>query len=236
MDHVNFYTVSQTELENKKARAKVEQEHRDRLAKIMPFMKNIASGTKFVHKHPLDENGVLFFFGSKGTRDANKYQNPAKLGMVIVNTSEMMPDSQPYAAFVGRQCVRCVTKPSASCWFSVDFIDKYIKPSHYTLRHYISWDTECLRNWVIEGSIDGERWLVLRQHQNDQALNYKGQAYTWALHDYGCAFRRLRVKQTGPNNNNHYFLACSGFEGLLYFGCISIELSFVFSFEMVACF
>ena len=207
-----------TDEENKKARAKVEKELRERLAKIMPFMKQVASGTKFVHKHPLDENGILFFFGSKGTRDPNKYVNPAKLGMVIVNTSEMMPDSQPYSAFIGRQCVRCVTKPSASCWFSVDFIDKYIKPSHYTLRHYISWDTECLRNWVIEGSVDGERWLVLRQHQNDQALNYKGQAYTWALHDYGCAFRRLRIKQTGPNNNNHYFLACSGFEcyGTLY--------------------
>lgn len=207
-----------TEIENKKARLKVEKENRMRLAKIMPFMDEVPSGTKFVHKHPLDENGILYFFGTKGTRDKNQYVNPAKQGMVIVNTSEMMPDSQPYSAFIGRQCVRCVTKPSASCWFSVDFIDKYIKPSHYTLRHYISWDTECLRNWVIEGSIDGERWLVLRQHQNDQALNYKGQAYTWALHDYGCAFRRLRVKQTGPNNNNHYFLACSGFEvyGTLY--------------------
>eukprot|EP01084_Bolivina_argentea_P250100 418904_1 len=207
-----------TEKENDAARQKVEKELRDRLAKIMPFMRSVASGSKFIHKHPLDENGILFFFGSKGTRDPSKYINPAKLGMVIVNTSEMMPDSQPYAQFIGRTCVRCVTKPSASCWFSVDFIDKYIKPSHYTLRHYISWDTECLRNWVVEGSVDGERWLVLRQHQNDQALNYKGQAYTWALHDYGCAFRRLRVKQTGPNNNNHYFLACSGFEvyGTLY--------------------
>ena len=208
---------AKTKLENEKARLKVEQENKARLAKLMgPFMNLVKSGKKFVHKHPMDENGILYFFGTFGKRKA--YQNPAKLGMVIVNTSEMMPDSAQCGAFIGRQCVRCVTKPSASCWFSIDFVDKFIKPSHYTLRHYISWDTECLRNWVIEGSIDGEHWLVLRQHQNDQALNYKGQAYTWALHDYGCAFRKLRVKQTGPNNNNHYFLACSGFEtyGTLY--------------------
>ena len=69
----------------------------------MPFMKNVASGTKFVHKHPLDENGTLFVFGTRGTRDPNKYQNLAKLGMVIVNTSEMMPDSAPYACFIWRQ-------------------------------------------------------------------------------------------------------------------------------------
>eukprot|EP01084_Bolivina_argentea_P131569 232213_1 len=117
----------------------------------MPFMKSFVSGTKFVHKHPLDENGILYYFGTNGTRENGFYQNPAELGMVIVNSSQLMPDSEASAAFIGRECVRCVTRPSASCWFSIDFIDKYIKPSHYTLRHYMSWDTECLRNWVIEG-------------------------------------------------------------------------------------
>ncbi|ETO36723.1 hypothetical protein RFI_00341, partial [Reticulomyxa filosa] len=199
--------------ENKKNKLKVEQEMRTRLKDLMgEFMTKVQSGTKFVHNQPMDENGILYFFGTRG--GTKTYENPGTLGMIIINSA----DSEPVDAFIGRKVVRCVTKPGASCWFSVDFVDKYIKPSHYTLRHYVSWDTECLRNWVIEGSLDGEKWLVLRQHNNDQGLNARGQAFTWALHDYGCAFRRFRIKQTGPNNNNHYFLACSGFEvyGTLY--------------------
>eukprot|EP01084_Bolivina_argentea_P234686 395084_1 len=104
-----------------------------------------------------------------------------------------MPDSESCQAIVGRKTVRCVTKPSANCWFIIDLVDKYVNPSHYTMRHYISWNTECLRNWNIEGSINGEQWLILRQHQNDQILQAKGQAFTWALHDYDCAFSQIRI-------------------------------------------
>eukprot|EP01084_Bolivina_argentea_P014802 27678_1 len=48
----------------------------------MSFMKSFVSGTKFIHKSPLDENGILCFLGTHGTRDINKYQNPATFGMV----------------------------------------------------------------------------------------------------------------------------------------------------------
>ncbi|ETO35939.1 hypothetical protein RFI_01125, partial [Reticulomyxa filosa] len=181
--------------ENRKNKAKVEQEMRERLKHLMSgFLSKVQSGTKFVHHHPMDENGILYFFGTCGL--TKSYDNPGTLGCALCHQAR------------GVLLVLC------------RFCRKYVKPTHYTLRHYLSWDTECLRNWVIEveESLDGEKWLVLRQHNNDQALNAKGQSYTWALHDYGCAFRRFRIKQTGPNNNNHYFLACSGFEvyGTLY--------------------
>eukprot|EP01084_Bolivina_argentea_P242609 406942_1 len=184
----------------------------------MSFMKHVASGTQFVHRYSFDEHGILFFLGTRGSKKIDEYVNPALSEMVIVNASEMMPDSEQSSAFISRKCMRCVTKPSAACWFSIDFVDKYINPSHYTLRHYSSFDTDCLRNWVIEGSMNGTRWLLLRQHVNDEALNYKAQAYTWSIDDYGCAFRKLRIRQTGPNSNGNYFLACSGFEcyGALY--------------------
>eukprot|EP01084_Bolivina_argentea_P288252 494728_1 len=131
----------QTELDNKKAKDNVERQLREQLAAIGLFMKNVDSGTQFSHNHPMDENGILFFLGTKGTRDNNKYVNPAELGLIIVNTSAMMSDSCSPVAFVGRNCVGCATKPFACCWFSIDFVDKYIIPTHYTLRHYSSEDT-----------------------------------------------------------------------------------------------
>jgi len=52
-------------------------------------------------------------------------------------------------------------------WFSVDLRDKRLRPTHYTLRHYNSWDTEALRNWVFEASNDGQKWAVIKDHVND---------------------------------------------------------------------
>jgi len=29
----------------------------------------------------------------------------------------------------------------------MDLVDKMVSPTHYSLRHYSSWDMEALRNW-----------------------------------------------------------------------------------------
>ena len=87
-------------------------------------------------------------------------------------------------------------------------------PTQYSLRHYWSWDTECLRNWRFEGSLDGVEWTVLKEHVEDMALNGKGSTYTWPLpakfHEQ--TFSKFRIFQTGINSNKHYYLALSGFE------------------------
>ena len=36
--------------------------------------------------------------------------------------------------------------------FCVDLQHRRLVPSHYTLKHYSSWDTEALRNWKFEVS------------------------------------------------------------------------------------
>ena len=46
----------------------------------------------------------------------------------------------------------------------------YILPTHYTLRHYASFDTECLRNWTLEDSIDSTdgingQWILLSRYK-----------------------------------------------------------------------
>ena len=41
---------------------------------------------------------------------------------------------------------------------AVDLGDKLLLPTHYSIRHYSSWDTEALRNWIRQAEADhGER-------------------------------------------------------------------------------
>ncbi len=78
--------------------------------------------------------------------------SPAGRGLVHVLCSSLMQDSTSAEAIVGREVVRCVTKPEHGAWFAVNLIDKFVEATHYTLRHYSSWDTEALRTWVLEVS------------------------------------------------------------------------------------
>ncbi len=92
-----------------------------------------------------------------------------------------------------------------------DFKSRRVKVRAYTLKHYTSWDTEALRDWVLEGSNDKNNWTVLREHVGDTALNGKGSTHTWSVSASG-SFRYLRVRMTGLNSNKHWYLALSGFE------------------------
>jgi hypothetical protein len=62
------------------------------------------------------------------------------------------PPSVPLSAVVGRETVRCVTSSKPNSFFVVDLLDRRVLPSHYTLRHYSSWHSECVRHWTLSGS------------------------------------------------------------------------------------
>lgn len=122
-----------------------------------------------------------------------------------------MGDSVPATEVVGREVLRCVTKAQPNSWFSIDFKDKMVQPTAYTLRHYSSWDVEALRNWNMEGSNDGVNWTIISKHTNDSSLNAKGATHTWAVQCKD-AYRIFRILQWGLNSNRHYYLCLSGFE------------------------
>jgi len=72
-----------------------------------------------------------------------------------------------------------------------------VLPTKYSLRHTLSRDTECLRNWKFQGSKDGTLFVDLYSHVNDAALNGKGTTHTWTLdpakvNDYYQHFRILQ--------------------------------------------
>ena len=156
--------------------------------------------------------GIVSWIGTRGR--TQEFRSPAELGLIQVHASSLTPNSSPPGAILSRQLLRFVTKQEQNSWVSFDFGANAVRPSHYTLRHYSSWDTEALRNWVFEASLDEKSWTLLREHTNDPALNGKGDSHTWALSGPNVQqpYRYFRIRQTGLNSNNHYYLALSGFE------------------------
>lgn len=173
---------------------------------------------QFPYKADFDGGGIVHHLGTAG--GTRPFRNPAEAGDLAVTASSLNHDSEPASAIVGDQVVRCSTKPQQDAWFHVDLGARRVRPTHYSLRHYSSWDTEALRNWVLEASVDGKQWTVLRAHTGDAALDRRGATHTWPLElPAGApAYRHFRVRQTGLNSNRHYYLALSGFElhGALY--------------------
>ncbi|KMS93883.1 hypothetical protein BVRB_026960, partial [Beta vulgaris subsp. vulgaris] len=167
-------------------------------------------GQEFVYESDFDTKGILYFFGTCGGTEA--WRNPHDLGVVSVTSSSQQSDSNPISAVVGRTAVRCVSQPSPNQWFVIDFLEHSIIPTHYTLRHYSSWDTEALRFWNLEGSNDGHNWVTLRSHSNDRSLNTRGATHTWDIPNITESYSHFRIYMTGLNSNEHWYLALSGFE------------------------
>ena len=104
----------------------------------------------------------------------------------------------------------CDEKQNA--WWSIDFKTAKIRPTHYTMRHYTTWNIEALRSWRFEGSNDAEKWSLIKEHDDDDSLKVKDAAHTWHIEHCRDFYRYFRVYMTKKNDNNHWFLACSGFE------------------------
>ena len=164
----------------------------------------------FAYHSDFDGQGIVSYLAG----GLSNYRNPAETGLVVVSSSPLAADSEPASAIVGTSAVRCVTAPRPNAWFALDFNERSIAPTHYSLRHYSSWDTEALRTWTFEASVDGQNWIILRSHIDDTSLNAKGATHTWNLPGSATPvfYRYFRVLQRGLNSNRHNFLALSGFE------------------------
>jgi hypothetical protein len=165
---------------------------------------------EFTHESDFDTNGILYYLGTNELTD--NWQNPADMGLVRVEACSLQHNSQPKSAIVGREAVRCVSQPNQDQWFVIDFLERRIVPSKYTLRHYSSYDTEALRNWNLEGSTDGTNWVCLRAHRDDLSLQKKGQAITFEIQNCTESYSKFRIFMTGKNSNDHWYLSLSGFE------------------------
>jgi hypothetical protein len=97
-------------------------------------------------------------------------------------------------------------------WISWDFKALRIEPTHYTIRtHNGSPNDAHLKSWAVEGSDDGASWTEIDRRENNSDLNDKLAVKTFAVARSG-SFRRIRLRQTGPNHTRNNLLALSAFE------------------------
>jgi hypothetical protein len=166
----------------------------------------------FVPQGDFDGRGLIAALATAGGKEP--YRNPHDRGAVAVSASSLAPGVSLSAA-VGERAGRFATAALPDSWVMLDLKERRLTPTHYGLRHYDSWDTEALRNWVLEGSNDARTWRLLSTHANDGSLARRGATKTWTLArtpDTDQAYRYFRVRQTGLNSNQHHLLALSGIE------------------------
>ena len=111
----------------------------------------------FNFKYDFDENGALYYLGTRGkTVD---YHNPYALSLVKVFFSSMGRGS--YEDFVGRSLVNCRTLNEPGAFMGIDFgADRSLIPTYYTIRNRDS-SKHIMLNWVFEGSVDFKTWYIL---------------------------------------------------------------------------
>ena len=174
----------------------------------------------FVYESDFDQNGVLYYLATDGGRAA--YTNPHDSGKIVVTASSVEQGTlQGFVQHPQGGQRHNYTNDGANSWVGVQ-LPAGLAVTKYTLRtdkhgHF------ALRNWNLEGSNDGETWVVLRQHSNDTALAATPMSVaSWdvAPHhagDGGAAaplryFTRFRVHMTGPNAYGSNYLMMAGLE------------------------
>jgi hypothetical protein len=93
-------------------------------------------------------------------------------------------------------------------WICFDFKTVRIEPTHYTIR--AGYD-EQLKSWAVEGSDDGDSWTEIDRRENNSDLNSEFALKTFAILQ-SVSFRRIRLRQTGPNHDDDNSLVLSAFE------------------------
>lgn len=125
----------------------------------------------FKHETDFDENGLIFWIGSK--KKTKKFRNPMtdNLGVVVKTSTSLKGCTN---SIVGRD-----STPTWTCggidepsFISIDIgIRNKLTPSHYTLKHGHRENKDSIRNWVFQGSDDGKKYYILSIHMDNQSLN-----------------------------------------------------------------
>ena len=117
-----------------------------------------------------DTAGMLYYIGTKGRTVA--YENPQASGLVQVSCFSAAPDYYEDYRFV--QHVQDgnanYTTTQKGCYMQLALPpDARMEVNYYCLRHGHMNGARTLRNWELQGSVDGGvSWATLSEHTNDQ--------------------------------------------------------------------
>ncbi|XP_076816720.1 E3 ubiquitin-protein ligase HECTD1-like isoform X3 [Clavelina lepadiformis] len=176
-----------------------------------------ARSIKFQHLNDFDENGIIYWIGTNG-RTSYEWINPAQFGLIYITTSDGR--SLPYGKLedlLSRAStpLNCHTSDNSKAWISMDF-GIWIIPTAYTIRHSRGYSKSALRNWLFQGSKDGQNWVTLYSHTDDHSLNEPGSTATWPILQQESetkGWRHFRLQQNGKNASKQMsYVSMSGFE------------------------
>jgi hypothetical protein len=188
-----------------------------------------------------DENGVLYWIGSRGK--SSFYRNPHTAGYVIARMSSVHMGS-PFN-IVSRTIEHSpnYTFNKTNSWVEIDFGERrLLLADKYTIRHGGSASGNALRNWELQarvsdfedcakgnnnGDDDDNEWITIKSHFDDDTLHEEpNSSASWDLEIpinisddlKTIGFRYYRIFLTGPNSSGNYCLFCCGLElyGILF--------------------
>ncbi|KAK8839940.1 hypothetical protein M9Y10_031655 [Tritrichomonas musculus] len=98
-----------------------------------------------------------------------------------------------------------------------DFKDKLVQLSSYLVKSFGNTaNFQHLRNWVVEGSMNGDDWQIIDRHDNDPTLNGSHIVHSFDVNDEKNDFYRfIRLRQIGNSwchFGNHSLLALDSIE------------------------
>lgn len=110
----------------------------------------------------------------------------------------------------------------AGSWLQYDFIDKKVRPTHYSIRSTNEFGKGQfnLKSWVIEGSNNENDWIELDYRKNVTDLDDYNAVQTFEIQKPSKpneSFRYLRIRSTGINSYGYNHILFSALE---YFGSI----------------
>jgi len=174
---------------------------------------------EFNHQFDFDDQGIIYWIGTNGKR-VSEWTNPASANLVYISSNENLPYGK-LKDILSRDvnAINCHTSDNKKAFFTID-LGVWVIPSAYTLRHSRGYEKSALRNWQLLASRDGEQWLTLYNHQNDQSLNEPGSTATWKINyknpnllKNNQGYRYIRIQQSGKNSSGqYYYMSISGFE------------------------
>ena len=182
----------------------------------------------FKYTYDFDENGALYFLGTKGKR--HQYRNPHEINMVKAFASSISKGQ--VSDFVGRNLVNLRTENEENSFFGVDLgSNRTLVPNAYSIRNRNS-SSHVMLCWNLEASNDRINFEILDtrifSNTNNPKIHQKlekernllkepGCTSTWGISKkirerYPEGFRYFLLKQIDKNSNGSYNLAISGFE------------------------
>ena len=105
-------------------------------------------------------------------------------------------------------------KPNS--WLLFDFLNYRLNLTFYSLRGRL-WGGNYLTSWKMEGSIDGESWVILDKQDNSSTLVGTNRVHVYKVENSE-SYRYFKITMTNTNSGGSYHFNLAGVE---FFGSLS---------------